>query len=63
MPYEGAVAAVIEGCICNGDRETPIEGCPEGYMGLVQQCWAQDPAARPNIEKILEAISKIKIGV
>lgn len=62
-PYEGAVPAAIEGCIRNGEREELIEGCPQGYMELVQQCWAHDPTARPTIELVVAAILTIKNGV
>lgn len=62
-PYEGADPSVIEGCVCNGEREELVDGCPEGYMDLVQQCWTHDPSKRPSIEQVLKILSAIKSGV
>lgn len=62
-PYEGAVPDVIEGCVRNGERAEPVEGCPNGYMELVQRCWDHDPFKRPHMDEVLDELSKIKKGV
>lgn len=62
-PYEGAIPSVIEGCVCLGEREDFVEGCPDGYMELVQQCWDQDPSKRPTIDHVLQVLSVIKSKV
>lgn len=39
-----------------------LEGCPSGYVELIQKCWHQDPAQRPPIDQIVEAIMLVKQG-
>ncbi|KIK64858.1 hypothetical protein GYMLUDRAFT_982306, partial [Collybiopsis luxurians FD-317 M1] len=35
--------------------------CPDALWELVEACWAQDPAARPNIQKLYDTLQQIKI--
>ncbi|CAG8434538.1 5345_t:CDS:2 [Diversispora eburnea] len=37
-----------------GKREIPIEGTPQNYVKIYQDCWNQDPDQRPNIEKVIK---------
>ncbi len=34
---------------------------PAGVKSLVQQCWAQDPAARPSMDKVVEALAALRV--
>lgn len=56
IPYELASRTIIESVIPLGDREEILEGCPPGYMELVQRCWHQDPAERPEASQVHASI-------
>ncbi|GBB87968.1 hypothetical protein RclHR1_14480001 [Rhizophagus clarus] len=42
-------------------REEPIDGTPKEYQQLYQECWNDEPNLRPDIEKVYETLSQIKI--
>jgi len=59
-PYAGVPAEVIKHCVLDGERDEVPAGCPAGYTDLMQQCWAQKPADRPNIGDVIKSILTIK---
>ena len=46
--------------ICNGLRETPIEGTPLEYQQLYQECWDDDPNTRPDVKEVYKILSQLK---
>lgn len=60
VPYEEATPIALETVVQLGEREELIEGCPDGYMKLVQQCWHQDPTERPELFQIYQEIVQIR---
>lgn len=63
IPYKGAHPDIIKMCVKDGQREELPEGCPNGYVDLIQKCWHQDTAKRPTITEILDSITSIKQGL
>ena len=60
-PYKETHPDIVRICVGEeGQREEIVEGCPRGYMELVQRCWHQDPLQRPHIDQILIDITHIK---
>lgn len=59
-PYEDVIPSVIKPLVSSGKRETDLNKCPQGYMELIKQCWAQDPQQRPTVDKILLELQKVK---
>ncbi|RHZ74832.1 hypothetical protein Glove_219g133 [Diversispora epigaea] len=47
--------------IINGNREIPVEGTPQDYINIYQDCWKQDPNERPNINLVDRNISLVKL--
>ncbi|CAG8682505.1 10274_t:CDS:1, partial [Funneliformis mosseae] len=45
--------------IPNGYHENTIEGTPEDYKKLYENCWNSIPEKRPNIKKVLEEFKKM----
>jgi len=39
--------------IPNADQCSAVEGCPAGYLNLMQRCWLQKPAARPSTSEVV----------
>lgn len=64
MPWEGLNGFHVVHAVCEGQRLAvpPRQGLPgpappgeaslAAYVSLMQRCWAQDPAARPNFASI-----------
>ncbi|KAG9293242.1 hypothetical protein G9A89_010613 [Geosiphon pyriformis] len=46
--------------IISGEREDPVFGTPEQYAKLYQRCWDNDEKNRPNIELVVETLTKMK---
>ncbi|CAB4416048.1 unnamed protein product [Rhizophagus irregularis] len=44
--------------ICYGSRPEIVEGTPECYKELMQQCWHKNPNERPSITNIVREIEK-----
>lgn len=62
-PYEHATPTIITSVVPNGDREDILPDCPEGYMDLVQLCWAQDVVKRPEADEALVEIRRMRQSV
>jgi len=59
VPYQRARPEVISSLVMQGEREDFPEGCPAGYVDLMQKCWDGDHDKRPSLEEILQAIDAI----
>lgn len=46
----------VQELIIKGNRDTIPPWCPASYQELIQSCWAQDPASRPNWETVISKI-------
>lgn len=60
LPYHKTPADEIRRNVRDGKRESIPEGCPDGYVELIQQCWQQDASKRPIIEQVLAELDKIE---
>ncbi|CAG8555598.1 24185_t:CDS:2, partial [Dentiscutata erythropus] len=47
--------------IKDGARETKIEGTPDRYGYLFEDCWKFEPKSRPNINQVVDILMEIKI--
>ncbi|RHZ74860.1 hypothetical protein Glove_219g119 [Diversispora epigaea] len=47
--------------IISGNREIPVEGTPQDYINIYQDCWKQVPNERPNIDLVERNISLVKL--
>lgn len=63
VPYAAASPTIISAVVPLGEREDIPQGCPPGYTDLMQQCWAQDPEARPEVDQVLIEITRIHSNV
>ncbi|EXX79515.1 Bck1p [Rhizophagus irregularis DAOM 197198w] len=45
--------------ICDGLRPPIVTNAPEGYTGLMKECWNPDPKRRPNATSICNKIDKM----
>jgi len=61
IPYRNVHAAVVQNGVLKGQREEIPSDCPEGYAELMEKCWDQSPAVRPNIDAVLSKIAQIKL--
>ncbi|KAG0056476.1 hypothetical protein BGZ83_004734 [Gryganskiella cystojenkinii] len=46
--------------ILNGKREDPVEGTPEKYQHLYEQCWDPIPDKRPSMTEILSTLAQVR---
>ena len=46
--------------ILNGKREEPVEGTPEKYRQLYEQCWDLNPEKRPSLAEILSTLAQVR---
>ena len=56
-PFKSFSKFVIGSKILSGEREPPIEGMPQEYIELHQQCWDNDPKKRPNVRYAYSILS------
>ncbi|CAG8541283.1 10101_t:CDS:2 [Diversispora eburnea] len=54
VTLKSIVVNSMELFVNEGKREIPIEGTPQNYVKIYQDCWNQDPDQRPNIEKVIK---------
>ncbi len=52
IPYARDTQAAIPTFVQQGEREDIPQDCPEKLAHLIQQCWANDPNARPSALEI-----------
>ncbi|RHZ86115.1 hypothetical protein Glove_54g169 [Diversispora epigaea] len=45
--------------IIKGNREFPIEGTPQNYVKIYQDCWDQKPDQRPDIGKVIQDLEYV----
>src|SRR5688572_14069079 len=45
--------------ICNGLRPPIVTNAPDGYIGLMQECWHADPNKRPTSDYLKNELSSI----
>ncbi|RHZ83512.1 hypothetical protein Glove_91g34 [Diversispora epigaea] len=45
--------------IIKGIREDPIEGTPQDYIKIYQDCWNQKPDQRPDIGKVIQDLEYV----
>jgi len=38
-----------------------IQGCPNGYIGLMNKCWDQDPTRRPQLNDVISQLSLMRM--
>lgn len=61
VPYQGVNMDVVRLCVQEGQREDLPEGCPSGFVELIETCWDQDPDKRPPIDQILKLLDDIRL--
>ena len=44
--------------ICKGERPEIVEGTPQCYINLMEECWNEDPSKRPSALEVLNDIEK-----
>ncbi|PKK73810.1 kinase-like protein [Rhizophagus irregularis] len=59
IPFSDCSRDLLDYYIKNGDREDPIDGTPQKYQKLYQECWNDEPKSRPDIEKVYEILSQL----
>lgn len=59
-PYGDMRNALVAKQVKTGWRMDKPEGCPEAVFALIQNCWAQEPADRPNFEKISDKLKELR---
>ncbi|CAI2163245.1 13948_t:CDS:2 [Funneliformis geosporum] len=45
--------------ICDGMRPPIVTNAPEGYIGLMQNCWNSDPNKRPTTDYLKKEVSSV----
>ena len=58
-PFKDLTDLEIVLAIQNGRREQPVNGTPQVYVNLYQECWDQDPGKRPTLDDIIATLSAI----
>ncbi|KAI3873453.1 hypothetical protein MKW98_008105, partial [Papaver atlanticum] len=62
LPYGNLTAGqVIRGVVQEGLRPAIPEDTNEMLSGLIQSCWSQDPALRPDFSRIVDILRQIGI--
>lgn len=56
MPYAGSTNREVMAMVVAGSRLSPPAQCPGPIYGIMNHCWAVDPAQRPNFQLILERL-------
>ncbi|XP_075212596.1 anaplastic lymphoma kinase isoform X2 [Lycorma delicatula] len=56
MPYAGSTNREVMTMVVAGSRLSPPAQCPGPIYGIMNNCWAVDPALRPNFQLILERL-------
>jgi len=61
-PYEDDRSSIntFEQAIIQGLRPQIPADCPECLRALINECWADDPAARPSVDHIVEILVDLK---
>jgi|SRR5581483_9726830 len=57
-PFEDRDNNMLYLAIMSGDREKRISGTPDRYYNLYNQCWNEEPEARPTLEYIYDTLEK-----
>ncbi|CAG8585395.1 7334_t:CDS:2 [Funneliformis caledonium] len=47
--------------ILSGSRDKPILGTPIEYIDLYEQCWDNDPMARPTVDGVLSILGRMNL--
>ncbi|KAF0502412.1 kinase-like protein [Gigaspora margarita] len=58
-PFDSYPKEKIAIFVCNGGRETPVEGTPLQYIKLYERCWDENPENRPDAKSILDNLSHL----
>ncbi|RGB29782.1 kinase-like domain-containing protein [Rhizophagus diaphanus] len=59
-PFPGYLRIVLGSHISYHNlREKPIDGTPQEYQQLYQECWNNEPKSRPDIEIVYETLSQL----
>jgi hypothetical protein len=65
-PFPGVSASAIASAVCRGGVRPRLPcGTPDDYARLASDCWAADPAVRPDMAEViarLEALHTWVIG-
>ncbi len=56
MPYRGMTADMVISLVKSGKRPAVPESLPFGVRQLIEECWAQNPAARPTFKEVAERL-------
>ncbi|GFO30864.1 protein kinase [Plakobranchus ocellatus] len=59
MPYAGSTVFQILEQVRRNKRPPVPQDCPAGLGRLIQQCWDQNPAARPKFKNILKTLEQL----
>lgn len=59
-PWKSVKAMDVVVRVCNGERLPIPADMPAALAGLIQACWAADPAARPTMHEILRVLTNWK---
>ena len=62
-PFPNIKRHFISYRIREGLRETPVVGTPSKYQQLYQECWNVDPDSRPDIDKIHDTLTQLKLQI
>jgi len=57
IPYTGRSQVEVVEFITGGGRLTQPKTCPDDVFELMQNCWKENPADRPNFETIFKQLS------
>jgi len=52
--------AQLEDHVISGKRPAIPKDCPEDFAELIQDCWQNDPTARPSFSEIIEILNGIR---
>jgi hypothetical protein len=60
LPFRGMLEGDVVIGICERQlRPAFPPGAPQGYVDLAQQCWAEDPAARPAAAQVRQCAAAV----
>jgi hypothetical protein len=61
VPFASSSVAEIKQAVLAGRRPEESLSCPPPLVAIVRSCWAQDAAARPTADVLLEQLKALQL--